>query len=306
MSLLWGLLACKDPAMAPYREALSQWEAGKLSLEQGKPEDALAHFVAAREKDPASASLRLWEAKALAAAGRYAEADQRVTELIRDQPDLGVAWYNRAAWRVRAGRTLEAAQDLQKALELGEGSRLQAAADPDFVAVRTKPEFASFLPDRTLLVEMKGPEGAVFVQSRLELVLRLVSLPGVDPILRREGPDPGCARLERVVEDRTEAPGEWLRTITFTLLAVRRCEGRIGPFRLQYGEEEILIDPVPLRVEAPASYAEPPPPPPLPLQLPLPGSAALAGFEKAPSGPGIQLELRTGGQTVAKGSYQPP
>ncbi|HND34434.1 MAG TPA: hypothetical protein PLA94_30740, partial [Myxococcota bacterium] len=197
-------------------------------------------------------------------------------------------------------------QDLQKALELGEGSRLQAAADPDFVAVRTKPEFASFLPDRTLLVEMKGPEGAVFVQSRLELVLRLVSLPGVDPILRREGPDPGCARLERVVEDRTEAPGEWLRTITFTLLAVRRCEGRIGPFRLQYGEEEILIDPVPLRVEAPASYAEPPPPPPLPLQLPLPGSAALAGFEKAPSGPGIQLELRTGGQTVAKGSYQPP
>ncbi len=304
--MLFGLLACKDPAMAPYREALSEWEEGKAALEAGKSEDALSRFAAARTKDPHSASLRLWEAKALAAAGRYAEADTKVTELIRDQPDLGVAWYNRAAWRVRAGRPLEAAQDLQKALELGEGSRLQAAADPDFVAVRTRPEFASFLPDRTLLVELKGPEGAVFVQSRLELVLRLVSLPGVDPTFRREGPDPACLRLERVVEDRTETPGEWLRTITFTMLALRRCDAKIGPFRLQYGEEEILLDPVGIVVEAPASYAEPVPAPPLPVLLPLPGSAALTGFEKRPAGPGVQLELRTGGQTIAKGSYMPP
>lgn len=322
MTLL-ALLGCADEAMKPYAQALDAYEEGAAALDAGRPADAVEAFARARKADPRSASLVLWEAKALADAGRLADADAALSALIREEPTLAQAWYNRAAWRVRAGRVDEAAVDLKEALRLGARSAIQAAADPDFAAVRGQGPFAALLPPAPLVALAKAPEGAVFVQSDLPIDVYVEALPDAELALTRLAGDPGCLRLARIVEDDRDVPGSRLARVTLTFRGEGPCGGPVGPFRVAAGADVFEVPAVEVKVEAPPGAPEAPAPP-LPGALPLPGQlvaedarwvarrvedgvVAVGRADRTPLGngrrPDVVLEWRVEGQTRAAGGW---
>jgi hypothetical protein len=314
--LLALFLSCKDPALAPYQEALSAYDRGVAALEAGEPEKAIAAFAKAQASDPRNPLLKLWQAKALAKAERFEEADAMLTGLIKEQPDIGIAWYNRASYRVRAGRLMESAQDLQKAIELKVCSSLEAARDPDFAPHRKAPEFRGILPETLIVANIKGPEGSLFVGSRFELELQVLSLP--DEPLKLQMPDPHCLVLSRIIEDRHEEKGALQRRILLSFTASQPCSAPLGPFAVIGKEDTLALAPVPIQIEAPSSFTVSTLPPllipPLPGSLTLnqlnqnEGTALMADPGTSLKGvpdrkPEISLELRVDGQLRASGGW---
>lgn len=327
MTPLLLLLACSggdDPALEPFEAALAAYDEGAAALAAGKPEDAAARFAAAREKDPRSIPLRLWEAKALADAGRLADADARLTEIVEGDASVGMAWYNRAAYRARAGRMDDAAADLRRALELKARSPLEAADDPDFAAARAHPAFAGLLPAQPLEARAKGADGAVFVGSRYPVEITIAALPTAALAVAREGADPGCLRLGRILQDDHVEAGKVTRVLTLDLRAEGPCDAVLGPFVVSAGGARTALAPLPVKVEAPPGAAPASGLPPLPTELPVPGSLAApdAGFAAKRVGdgvvamgspdrtltgngarPDVALEWRVDGQTRAIGGW---
>ncbi len=251
------LLACRDPAFDPVRDALSAYDRGRTALDAGQVDAAAEAFAEARTHDPSSPLLMLWEGRALAARGDLPAAEARATEAISREPRYGLAWYQRAAWRARMGQLDAAASDLTAAYQLEAVSPLQAAADRDFSPHLGKPEFAGILPDSALLLDGRGPEGSVFVGSEVELVLSVAAAPPLAFGLRREGTDPACLRLDRVVEERQAAPQAVVSVLHLRSRATAACSGAIGPFRADASTPVVatnVSDAMPLRVEAPASF----------------------------------------------------
>lgn len=318
---LWLLSGCTDPALKPYQDALTAYDQGRAALAASDNAQAAAAFAQAQALDPRSSALPLWQASALANAGRLEEADAVLTALLREQPESGIGWYNRAAYRARAGRSIEAAQDLSRAIDLKETSALRAAADPDFLPWRDDPAFQGILPRQQLIAHADGPDGAVFIGSRFVLTFSLLSLPELIPTLQIAQPETGCLEAVRIVEDRHEERDLLLRNIELTLVARAPCDTSVGPFTLRAGEEVVLLDPVRVRVEAPSTAAGSRAPA-LPGFLPLPGDLSHGAGAVVGSGiavrtdrgvplsvggraPPITLELRVDGQPVASGGWWP-
>jgi tetratricopeptide (TPR) repeat protein len=65
---------------------------------------------------------------ALGASERYDESVEASTKAIEDDPQYGIAYYNRALVRQRQGKTSLAAKDLKKALEVDLPRRFRSAA----------------------------------------------------------------------------------------------------------------------------------------------------------------------------------
>lgn len=317
--MIW-LLACTDPALEPLQQSLSAYEKGKTALAAGHHAEAQTQFDAALQKDPQSNALVLWKAKAYADAGDWGQADAVITQLIQQHPQLGIAWYNRAAWRARAGHPVEAAQDLGKALELGASTPLRAAADPDFMPYLSHPAFATVLPPAPVVAKIQGPEGAVFVGSRFDITFTIRSLPEIPISIHRQGSDPGCLKLLKVIEDHKEVQGELLYTIRATLEAVQGCSVALGPWAVAAAQAQTVLPTVQIQVEQPASMPTPAPPPPLATLLPLlgglkkdqpqPDAEGVAvrvdmGRSLSAGGrrPDVALELRMDGQSVAAGGW---
>jgi hypothetical protein len=318
------LAGCDDPALAPFSASLDAYDDGREALEKGRPEDAVKAFAAARSHDSGSVALRLWEAKALADAGQLDTADAQLSELVHADPSIGVAWYNRAAYRVRAGRLPEAASDLQKALSLGARSALEAAADPDFAPALAHPAFAGILPAQALEATVTGPDGAVFVGSRYTLEFTLSALPTAELSIERSGADPGCLRLQRIVQDDHAEAGRTTRRLAVDLRAEGPCAAPLGPFVVTAGNARLVLDPVPVQIEAPPGALPAAGLRPLAASIPVPSALAPpdAGFaaRRGPVGvlamgrpdrtitgggkpPDVVLEWRVDGQTRATGGW---
>lgn len=326
VSALLALLAvgCDDPALEPFSASLDAYDDGREALEAGRPADAVPAFVAARAHDPGSVALRLWEAKALADAGKLEEADARLSELVHADPSVGIAWYNRAAYRARAGRLPEAAADLSQALTLGARSALEAADDPDFAPALAHPAFAGILPAQPLEATVTGPDGAVFVGSRYTLEFTISALPTAELSVERAGGDPGCLRPVRVVQDDHAEAGRTTRRLSVDFRSEGPCDGPFGPFVVTAGAAKLTLEPVPVKIEAPPGAKAASGLRPLPTTIPVPGALAPpdAGFasRRAPVGvlamgrpdrtiagggkaPDVLLEWRVDGQTRATGGW---
>jgi hypothetical protein len=321
MALAGALVGCDRPELEPFERAVSAYDDGRAALEGGRAEDAVTAFGRARAADPASVELAMWEARALAAAGRHDDADARLAEVLQRDPSLAVAWYNRGAYRARAGDANVAATYLREALARGASSAFEAAVDPDFAPLRAHPAFSDMLPAAPVVLDTRGPEGSVFLGSRLDVALRASSLPGAPLQLRRAGADPGCVRLVRVIEDTVEAPGLLTRTITLTFEATGPCDAALGPFEAVSGDSAVTGAPVALRVEAPPGTA--PASSRLPVEIPLPGALVApdrslsavrvgTGFAALSAegvgrtdghAPHVALELRSSGETRVTGGY---
>ncbi len=322
--MLISLLTCADPALERYSVALAAWEDGRAEGAAGRPLEAARAFAAARAKDPENVALRLWEAKALADAGALSDADAGLGELLQAGPNIGIAWYNRAAYRARAGRFNESAADLTRALALGALSPLEAAADPDFFVARTHPAFVGILPLQPLEASVRGPEGAVFLGSRVPVELTLVTLPSARLTLVRAGDDPGCLGVSRVLQDDLEGEGSVERRVTLELRARGPCVAHIGPFTITSDEALVELPAVAIRIEAPTGTGSPSDATPLPVRWPVPSmySASDTGFacarvddgvvalgrpDRSITGngrrPDVVLEWRVGGQTRTIGGW---
>lgn len=324
MLLSW-LIACKDPALVPFADALSTWEAGRARLDAGDPTGAATRFAEARTHDGQSPALVLWEAKARADAGDLDAAVGLLDGALARDGALALAQYNRAAYRARQGRLAEAAADLRAAIGAGVASPYGAAADPDFAPHRADPAFSGLLPEKPAVGRVRGPEGAVWIGSTVEVSLLIESLATSSLSLRREGADPGCLSLDRVVEDDVEQADVRLRELTLRLLARGPCTATLGPFVITAEGVEVPVGPVTVVVEAPPGTA-PAAPTPLPTEIPVPstlaptdagvrtehaagGTTALGPLDTVLSAagqkPAYGIEWRMGGQTRATGGFWP-
>ncbi len=289
--LLIGLLGCNDPALLPFSEALASYEAGRTRLTAGDPTGAATAFAEARARDAQSPALVLWEAKAHADAGDLPAALSLLDTLLDAQPELGLARYNRAAYRARAGRLAEAASDLNVALRAEVASPYGAAADPDFAPHRADPAFSGLLPALPALGRVTGPDGAVWIGSKLEVKVVIESLTTSPLALRREGPDPGCLHLDQLVENDIEHADVRLRELTLRLTALGPCQAVLGPFVVTAEGVPVPLGTVNLLVEAPPGT--PAAAGTLPTEFPVPSTLA-------PEGATVRVAPAAGG-TVALG-----
>ncbi|MSQ00990.1 MAG: tetratricopeptide repeat protein [Myxococcales bacterium] len=324
--MIWALalaLACRDAEFAPLRGALDEYGRGREAFEAGNHPEAIAAFVKAREGDPGSAVLMLWEARARAASGDVAGAEALATQVVTAHPEAGLAWYNRAAWRVRLGHPDAAAEDLERALATGIRSPYEAAIDTDFSTVLGTAPFEDVLPPTPVVVRVVPPQGSVFVGSEVLIQAQLLSAPTLVASLRRTGPSPGCLVLDRVVEDQHTGEGVLARRIDLYFRAVGSCDVELNVLAEASSpvRATVPLPPVRVLVEAPSRFI-PPPPRDLPVDLPLPGTLATADgawaagrtgstvwaigrADQAPTfvgrPPDIKLELRVDGTTRAGG-----
>ena len=285
------LLACRDAALIPYSDALAAFEDGRAHLASGAPGPAAANFGEARGHDPRSPALVLWQAKAWADAGDTERAVALLDDLLATDPDLGLAHYNRAAYRARLGRLDDAALDLAVALQADVASPYGAAADPDFAPHRTAQAFSGLLPAQPAIGRVSGPEGAVWVGSNVELTLVIESLATSPLAVHREGADPGCLRLDKVVEDDVEQADVRLREVTLRLTALGTCTATLGPFVVTAEGVPVPLGSVALVVEGPPGYVGEAAA--LPTDLPVPSTLA-------PTGSAVRVERAPGG-TIAMG-----
>ncbi len=321
------ILSCADPQFAPLKQALLDFERGQEEMAAGQPAQAAESFVRARAGDIQSPVLALWEARARAAAGDVEGAERLATEVLRSQPDAGLASYNRAAWRVRLGRTEGAAEDLARAIAIGFRSPYEAAIDPDFAPVLGTAPFAAVLPPTPVVARATGPDGSVFLGSAVLVSVALLSAPEGVVELWRTGPSPGCVVLDRIVEDQVSKAGVLARRIDLHFRATGACtteltlEARMTqPVLARVSAGVVRID-----VAAPSSFAQAAPDV-LAEQFPLPGSLAaedaawgagrvgslvwaMGRADVAPTFngavPPIRLELRVQGSTRAAGGAWP-
>jgi hypothetical protein len=81
----------------------------------------------------------------LYAAGEYAAAADRGRELLEAHPDDARLLYNVACTESLAGRPADALDHLRRAIDLWEGFRDMAEADPDFAPLRDDPAFGALV-----------------------------------------------------------------------------------------------------------------------------------------------------------------
>lgn len=325
MLILWGaLIACApepDPALTRLHDAMAAWDRGRARLDAGDASGAVAELSAARALDPQSTPLALWLARAQATSGDLPGAIGTLDALLDAHPGASVGWYNRAAYRARAGDLPGAARDLQVALAAGVTTPWAATLDPDFAALVDHPEARGLLPPAPVAVRARGPEGAVFLGGRVEVVVHVVGLPDPPPVLTVPEPALGCLRLDAVVEDDRVMGGERWRELTLRFTPTGACLARVGPFVATLEGRSAQGPAVEVRVEAPPG-SPPPAPSSLPSPLPLPsalasgetraervgaGVAALGRPDRpitaAGRRPDVTLEWRVEGQTRARGGW---
>ncbi len=232
---LWGALplGCADATLVPFRDAARAYDAGRTALDAGDFVSANQRFSEARALDPSSATLPLWQGRALAASGDLPGAIRAADDAIAHDAKSGLAWYNRAAWRARSGDLAASAADLQQALKLNAATAWAAARDPDFAPHRQDSAFAGILPPADLLVAVEGPAESGFVGSELSVLFRLTGPAEQVPALSGP-PVPGCLKQTRIVEDDAigEGPssGTVERHVRVYFRANASCVVTLGPF----------------------------------------------------------------------------
>lgn len=260
--LLLGV-GCSDPALVPFRDAARAYDAGRASLDAGDYAAANRQFAQARGLDPASATLPLWQGRALAASGDLPGAIAAADDAIAHDPDSGAAWYNRAAWRARNGETLASAGDLQHALLLNASTAWAAARDPDFAPYRQDRAFAGILPPADLIAAAEGPTASSFLGSELSILFRLTG--PADHLASLSGPPvPACLKQTRIVEDDAigegPASGTVVREIRVYFRSTSPCAASLGPFLATSADSDARapIPAVPVTVLGPDGVASEP------------------------------------------------
>ncbi|MBN1334946.1 MAG: hypothetical protein JXB39_03195 [Deltaproteobacteria bacterium] len=230
-------------------EALDRYRSGRAHLERGEPVEAAEDFADAARLDPTSVALVAWQAHALAEAGDLEGAVRVLSGQAPSGTVTPLMRYNRACYLARLGRSLEALDSLQRAVQ--EDPDLVAAAriDPDLVLLAGTPGFEAVVGHPAVQARMAGEEGAILAGETYDLVLEVRGPEGMRLDLTWVGPALPGFEVRRIV-DEAEEDGRH-RTLTFTLFAGVAGEGTLGPWRLGVSGQALDLPAVAWEVVAP-------------------------------------------------------
>jgi tetratricopeptide (TPR) repeat protein len=316
------LLACGGDRQ-PAERALPLFRDGREALDAGEHEAAAALFARAAAMDPQRPVLRSWQAYALAAGGDPAAA----IALLEATPAILSAHdrYNMAAWHARLGHEEQALSMLAVALQDEPTLRDGLDADPDFSGLVLGGALDVLSDDVALRAVMLGEEGAILAGERYDLELDVQAPGGAGLALRWGQALPEGFGLRRVVDERSGADGEAsMRSLHYRLATRGGGEGSLGPWTLQAGERSIELPAVPWETVALPGADDQDEPSLEPLEgvwwtprealegLDATAAAARHGLlvvchqpgdrvavsTEAVLGPGLEIELRDGGQAL--------
>ena len=77
--------------------------------------------------------------------GRHEESLDALAEAVKLEPELAVAWYNKACAYGQLGRKAEMLDALKRAVESDPALTDAVSADPDFEPFRDDPEFQELI-----------------------------------------------------------------------------------------------------------------------------------------------------------------
>jgi hypothetical protein len=78
-------------------------------------------------------------------AGEYAEVADRLSALVAESPQYPMLYFNLACCESRCGRTGNALEHLQHAIEMSEEFHAAAKTDPDLDPIRDEPAFKQLI-----------------------------------------------------------------------------------------------------------------------------------------------------------------
>ena len=94
------------------------------------------------------ARLELWAPVApLYGAGEYAEVADRLAAVVEASPQYPMLFFNLACCESLSGRTRDALEHLERAVEMSEEFRESARTDPDLDPIRDEPDFKRLIGD---------------------------------------------------------------------------------------------------------------------------------------------------------------
>lgn len=249
------LLACTgaDPQLDPLREALAAYDAGRASLEAGRPDDAITSLTTATELDPRSAELWLWLGKAHADAGDHLSAIRSADKALGLAPDMLEARYDRACWRAQFGDLEGAAQDLSLAAQDARLDPFFVAMDPDLDPLRNDASYGHVVAKPVLPVRVEAPTEPAFLGS--EVTVAVGVLHPVDQVAEFAMPVPaGPLSLRKVVEDHV-VEGPMQRTeLRLTWVATGAGTASVGPWTISAGVFKGIGDTASFELLAPEGH----------------------------------------------------
>ena len=117
------------PAWSAAQNVQSLIDQGMQASQAGRYDQALQAFDQALKLKPNDPALISYKATVYYAKGNNAQALQLVEQIIKQNPNFGRAYYQRAMILEKQEKYSEALEDLKKAKSLGYG------IDPDFIAL---------------------------------------------------------------------------------------------------------------------------------------------------------------------------
>ncbi len=251
MLILLALLACQDPELARYHDALAVWDEARAALDRGEHALAAERFARLAELDPHSAAAPAWRAVAQDRAGDTDGALATLDEALARFPDDPTLRYNRAALRARRGEVERAAEDLRILYAAGAVDPLEVGEDPDFAAVAADPSTASLAPPPDVKLALRGEDGPVLMGEDATLELVVEAKRGALVAITDMGEPSGSLRLRRLVEDIGLSEGRTTtRTLTATWRTLSPGDLRLGPWLVAAGGVSALSDRVALQILA--------------------------------------------------------
>lgn len=251
MVILALLLACADPELARYKEALHAWDQGKAALDDGDAAKAAERFGRVAELDPQSPTALAWVAVARERAGDAPGALDALDEGVSRFPDDVTLRYNRAAWHARHGEVQAAADDLRALYTAGTVDPLEVGEDPDFASVAADPATAGLAPPPSVLTEIHGEGGPVLIGENATIELDLSAKTGELVSITDMGESTGLLRLARIVEDVDPSDGRRTsRHLSVTWRTVAAGKVELGPWLVAAGGVSAITERVSLEVLA--------------------------------------------------------
>lgn len=250
--ILWMLsLGCRDPQLAPLKDALDAYDAGRAALAAGDAPAAAQAFGRAVAADPQSPSLPAWQAWAQEKTGDEAGARRTLEQALGRFPEDTTLRYNHAALLARAGELEAAADDLRQLYAAGAIEPEEVGEDPDFQAFAEDPELAPLAPPPAVVVSVQGESGAILLGELYTLDLSILSRAHVPISLSDLGEPTGLLRHVRTVEDLAPAEGSHQgRTLSVSWRAVSAGEATLGPWLVDAGGTSTITDKAAVRVVA--------------------------------------------------------
>lgn len=256
LALLFVFIGCsspqQDPELVRLKTTLDLWESGVAYLDKGETLEAQVAFREALKSAPDDVILKVWWARSLAASGHQEAAVRVLDSVLLVEPSFAEARYNKAAYLTRMGKVDEAAPVLKRALEDGAATSYDVLEDPDFRNWVDDPAF-SFLPQTSMVVQLEGPSGSVFLGDEFGVTFRVFGASRA-PVSTDFREVHGPIELVSVNEDQVHSTVGLVRELEFRYRVVAPGRATIGPVKVSSANRSGAVAETQVVALAPPSF----------------------------------------------------